>query len=63
MPRQMNEFLRKLGYLPSLGIAPSIQEQQRRLDTIIIGVHSSSTDLLDKIDKLEKLVRTKSEKR
>ena len=63
MPHQMNEFLRKLGYLPSLGIAPSIQDQQRRLDSIIIGVHTSSTDLHDKINKLEELVRAKSEKR
>ena len=62
MSHQMNEFLRKLGYLPSLGITPSIQDQQRRMDSIIIGVRTSTSDLHDKIDKLEEVIRTKPAK-
>ena len=62
MSHQMNEFLRKLGYLPSLGITPYIQDQQRRMDSIIIGVRTSTSDLHDKIDKLEEVIRTKPAK-
>lgn len=55
----MSEFLRKLGYLPMAGHAPSIQDQQRKMDSIIIGVHTSTSDLHDKIDKLEEVLREK----
>jgi hypothetical protein len=55
----MSEFLRRLGYLPSLEVAPSIQEQQRRMDTIIVNVHTSSTNLNTKIDTLEEILNSK----
>ena len=59
MPHTMNEFLRRLGYLPMAAHAPSIQDQQRKMDSIIIGVHTSTSDLHDKINKLEEILREK----
>ena len=55
----MNEFFRRLGYLPMAAHAPSIQDQQQKMDSIIIGVHTSTSDLHDKIDKLEEVLRDK----